>query len=192
LTQINQDTDSIPIVALLLRLAPIHGGRPGTNGLKLARFRVQVHRENAMKYRTRILQMTMLALLASAGLATPSQAETGAVRVVFTKAGFVVGVGGGRGVLTFRGHNYPFTVSGASLGFTIGASTTQLSGRALNIRGPGDIAGTYSAIGAGGALAAGAQGVQLQNANGVILQLSGAKVGVELSAALAGVTITMQ
>ena len=145
-----------------------------------------------MKYRTRILQMTMLALLASAGLATPSQAETGAVRVVFTKAGFVVGVGGGRGVLTFRGHNYPFTVSGASLGFTIGASTTQLSGRALNIRGPGDIAGTYSAIGAGGALAAGAQGVQLQNANGVILQLSGAKVGVELSAALAGVTITMQ
>ena len=145
-----------------------------------------------MKYRTRILQMTMLALLASAGLATPSQAETGAVRVVFTKAGFVVGVGGGRGVLTFRGHNYPFTVSGASLGFTIGASTTQLSGRALNIRGPGDIAGTYSALGAGAALAAGAQGVQLQNANGVILQLSGAKVGVELSAALAGVTITMQ
>ena len=41
------------------------------------------------------------------------------------------------------------------------------------------------------ALAAGAGGVQLQNANGVILQLSGPKVGVEFSAALAGVTITM-
>lgn len=134
----------------------------------------------------------VLGLLAVTGVATPSQAEIGAVRVVFTKAGFIVGVGGGRGVLTFRGRNYPFTVSGASLGFTIGASTTQLTGRALNIRGPGDIAGTYSAMGAGGALAAGAQGVQLQNANGVILQLSGPKVGVELSAALAGVTITMQ
>jgi hypothetical protein len=143
------------------------------------------------KYRTWIVQAAVLGLLASAGLATPSQADTGTVRVVFTKGGFIVGVGGGQGVLTFRGRNYPFQVSGASLGFTIGASTTKLVGTALNLRGPRDIAGTYSAIGAGGALAAGAGGVQLQNANGVILQLSGAKVGVEVSAALAGVTITM-
>lgn len=77
------------------------------------------------------------------------------------------------------------------LGATIGASTTQLVGRALNIRGPGDIAGTYGAMGAGGALAGGAGGVQLTNASGVILQLHGAKVGVEVSVNLAGVTITM-
>ncbi len=38
----------------------------------------------------------------------------------------------------------------------------------------------------------GAGGVQLQNGNGVILQLSGPKVGVELSAALGGVTISMR
>jgi len=42
------------------------------------------------------------------------------------------------------------------------------------------------------ALAGGAGGVQLQNANGVILQLSGPKVGVELSAAVAGVTIRLK
>jgi hypothetical protein len=87
---------------------------------------------------------------------------------------------------------YPFRVSGASLGATIGASTSQLTGKALNLRGPGDIAGTYSALGAGGALAAGGGGVQLQNNSGVILQLAGPKVGVELSASLAGVTITME
>src|SRR3979409_883332 len=109
-----------------------------------------------MKYRTRIIQVALLVLFASPGPATSSHAETGSVRVVFTKAGFVVGVGGGRGVLTFRGRNYPFRVSGMSLGATIGASTSQMSGRALNLRGPGDIAGTYSALGAGGALAAGA------------------------------------
>ena len=144
-----------------------------------------------MRYRTRMFQAVVLGLLASAGSTSTSQAETGAVRVVFTKAGFIVGVGGGQGVLTFRGRNYPFKVSGASLGATIGASTTKLIGRALNLRGPGDIAGSYGAAGAGGALAAGAGGVQLQNANGVILQLSGPKVGVEFSAALAGVTVTM-
>ena len=65
-----------------------------------------------------------------------------------------------------------------SVGFTIGASTTKLVGRALNLRGPASIEGSYAAGGAGGAVAAGAGGVQLQNGNGVILQLSGPKVGV--------------
>ena len=134
----------------------------------------------------------LFGLLASAAIATPTLAEVGAVSVVFTKGGFIVGVGGGEGVLVFRGHRYPFTVSGASIGFTIGASTTKLVGRAVNLRSPTDIAGSYAVIGAGGALAAGAGGVQLQNGNGVILQLSGPKVGVELSAAMGGVTISMR
>lgn len=127
-----------------------------------------------------------------AGFSAPSYAETGQVAVVFTKGGFVVGVGGGEGVLALRGKHYPFTVSGMSVGFTIGASTTKLVGRALNLRGPASIEGTYSTIGAGAAVAAGAGGVQLQNANGVILQLSGAKVGAELSAAVGGVTIRLK
>jgi hypothetical protein len=138
-----------------------------------------------------IIQLAVVGLLAS-GLATATHAETGSVRVVFTKGGFIVGVGGGNGVLTFRGHHYPFTVSGMSIGATIGASTTQFVGRALNMHSPGDIQGTYSAVGAGGALAAGAGGVQLQNEKGVILQLHGPKVGVELSAAVGGVQIALR
>jgi hypothetical protein len=144
------------------------------------------------KYQIRMMLIALLGFLVSAGLATPSLAETGAVSVVFTKGGFIVGVGGGRGVLTFRGKHYPFTVSGMSVGFTIGASTTKFVGRALNLRSPGDLAGSYAAGGAGGAIAAGVGGVQLQNANGVILQLSGPKIGAEVSAAVGGVTITMQ
>jgi hypothetical protein len=140
-----------------------------------------------------VKSVIMVALLVGvAGFSTPSRAETGRVEVVFTKGGFVVGVGGGEGVLTLRGRHYPFTVSGMSVGFTIGASTTRMVGRALNLRGPASIQGTYSAIGAGGALAAGAGGVQLQNANGVILQLSGPKVGAELSAAVGGVTVRLK
>src|SRR5215475_8696229 len=141
------------------------------------------------------LKETMLAaalVLASAGLATPSLAETGQVAVVFTKGGLIVGVGGGEGVLVFRGKKYPFTVSGMSVGFTIGASTTKLVGRALNLRGPKSIEGSYVVGGAGGAVAAGAGAVQLQNSNGVILQLSGPKVGAELSAAVGGVTIRLK
>jgi hypothetical protein len=136
---------------------------------------------------------SLVALLASmVGFSTPSRAETGQVAVVFTKGGLIVGVGGGEGVLTLRGKHYPFTVSGMSVGFTIGASTTKLVGRALNLKGPASIEGSYVVGGAGGAVAAGAGAVQLQNANGVILQLSGPKVGAELSAAVGGVTIRLK
>jgi hypothetical protein len=143
------------------------------------------------KYRIRFLGVALV-LLSAFGLASSSRADTGTVRVVFTKGGFIVGVGGGRGVLNFHGHNYRFTVSGMSVGFTIGASTTQLVGQALNLQSPADIQGTYSVIGAGGALAAGAGGVQLQNQRGVVLQLAGGKVGVELSAAVGGVTLALE
>ena len=143
------------------------------------------------KIRLRSLGVALV-LLSAFGLASPSRADTGTVRVVFTKAGFILGVGGGRGVLTFHGQHYHFGVSGMSVGFTIGGSTTQLAGHALNLRSPADIQGTYAVMGAGGALAAGAGGVQLQNEKGVILQLAGGKVGLELSAAVGGVTILLQ
>jgi hypothetical protein len=150
-----------------------------------------------MRIRTHVALIVLLGMLGVAGHGTPSRAETGSVTVVFTKGGLILGVGGGEGVLTFRGRHYPFTVSGMSVGATIGASTTKLVGEALNLRGPESIEGTYSAVGAGGALAGGAGSVRLRNTNGVmtngvILQLSGPKVGAELSVAVAGVSIRLK
>lgn len=143
--------------------------------------------------KTSFLYAIALAVVAlTQGHLDRAYADTGSVAVVFTKGGFIVGVGGGEGVLTLHGKRYPFTVSGMSLGATIGASTTKLMGRAYNVRGPQSIEGSYGVAGAGGAVVAGAGGVQLQNANGVILQLSGPKVGAELSAALGGVTIRLK
>jgi hypothetical protein len=80
-----------------------------------------------------------------------------------------------------------------SVGATIGGSTSELVGKAVHLRGPSDLAGNYSAIGASGATVGGAGGVRLQNnANGVVLQLSGARFGVELSAAVSGIQIVME
>ena len=79
-----------------------------------------------------LIRGAMLGLMAVASLSTASRAETGSIRVVFAKVGFIVGAGGGRGVLTFRGHNYPFRVSGMSLGITAGGSMNKFIGQALN------------------------------------------------------------
>ena len=58
-------------------------------------------------YRMKFLGAASLALL-TFGLVSPSQADTCAVRVVFTKGGFIVGVGGGHGVMVCKGKRYPF------------------------------------------------------------------------------------
>ena len=141
--------------------------------------------------RVRISWVALTALAVSIGLATPSHAITGAVRVTIAKAGFIVGAGGGKGVLTFRHRNYPFTVQGLSLGLTAGASVNKLVGRAEYINELSDFSGTYSVVGAGGALVGGVGGVQLTNAKGVIITLQGPKAGVELSANITKVVIML-
>src|SRR5690242_393945 len=130
-------------------------------------------------------------LAASIGAATPSMAITGTVRVTVAKAGFIVGAGGGKGVLTFRHRNYPFTVQGLSLGLTAGASINKMVGRAEDINELSDFSGTYSVVGAGGALIGGVGGVQLRNDKGVTITLQGPKGGLELSANITKVVISL-
>jgi hypothetical protein len=148
--------------------------------------------------RIRMGYLKPLTLLASVALlifgvtSTPSRADTGLVSAVVTKGGFIVGFGGGRGTLIFHGHSYPLVIGGMSFGATIGLSTAHLRGHAYHMRTSEDIEGTYSAIGAGGAVVAGGGGVRLRNAKGVVLELAGARVGVELSIAMSGVTVRLR
>jgi hypothetical protein len=136
--------------------------------------------------------VALAALVMLAAQATPSLAQTtGTLMVEVTKAGLIVGVGGGRGVLTFQGKRYPLSIGGLSFGATIGVSKTQLVGFARNLRQPSDIAGTYTALGGGFALAGGVASVRLQNAKGVVLDLRGRKGGFEFSANVSGVEVAL-
>jgi hypothetical protein len=141
--------------------------------------------------RTIRLGAVILAMAMLAGLSTPSSAETGQVRISAGKAGFIVGVGGGSGTLTFKGKTYRLSVGGISVG-TIGLAQVNLSGTARNLRTAADIAGTYSAVGAGIAVVGGSKVAQLQNGNGVVITLRGVQVGVDLSLNLSGMTISLQ
>ena len=139
------------------------------------------------------IRLGMIALFAFALSVSSSQAQApGHVRVNFAKAGLLVGAGSGSGVLTYRGRNYPFRVSGLSLGVTAGASISRLEGSASGIADVSDFAGTYSAVGAGGALVGGAGGVNLRNEKGVVLILKGPKAGMEFAANLSGIRISLK
>lgn len=122
--------------------------------------------------------------------AAPALADTGKIRLRFAGGGFIVGISGGSGTLTFRGRTFPLSIGGLSVG-VIGASGGTLVGRALNLRQPTDIVGTYSAIGAGVAVAAGVRVFRMQNQNGVILELRGNQVGFEANAGLSGFSLSM-
>ena len=129
--------------------------------------------------------------LATAALVAPAEAATGSIVLRIASAGFIFGVTGGSGTLTFRGHQYPLRVGGISAGALIGASATDLVGTASNLHSPGDIAGLYSAIGAGMSVAGGRSTAQLSNANGVRLRLHGRQVGFSFSIDLSGMSISL-
>ncbi|MBR1279904.1 hypothetical protein JQ624_35300 [Bradyrhizobium sp. AUGA SZCCT0283] len=140
-----------------------------------------------------IVRLAAIVLFAAVLSATSSLAQApGYVRVKLVKAGLMAGAGGGSGVLTYRGRDYPFRVSGFSLGVTAGASVSRLEGWASGIRQVSDFAGSYSAVGAGGAFVGGVGGVHLANQKGVRIDLQGPKAGIEFAANLSEVRISLR
>src|SRR4051812_42548948 len=134
----------------------------------------------------RILATTVASAIALAASVTQSYAARGTVRISFTKAGFIVGVGGGSGTLHFKGRAYRLRVGGISA-VTIGVARADLAGTVSNLNTPADITGSYSAVSAGLAVAGGGKTARLQNAKGILLELQGRQVGFEASLNLGGV-----
>jgi hypothetical protein len=125
------------------------------------------------------------------GAATPSQAETCSIRLHIVKAGFIIGVGGGSGVLVCHARSVRLSVGGIGVG-SLGVAAVDLRGTASNVRMPSDVAGTYGAAGAGATFVGGGQAATLQNGNGVVLQLQGPQVGFQVSLGLGGMTIALR
>jgi len=82
-------------------------------------------------------------------------------------------------------------VSGIGVG-TIGVAKADMVGQVYNLRSPADIAGTYTAVSGGIAVAGGGKTARLQNANGVVMELRGTQVGFEVSLSLSGMTVALR
>jgi hypothetical protein len=140
---------------------------------------------------SRISSAAALAALMMLGPQSLAQAGTGVVSVTIGKAGFLIGLGNGRGALNYQGKNYRLRISRISVG-TIGVARAHLVGRAYNLRTATDITGSYSAVTAGIAFGAGTKAARLRNSRGVVLELRGLQTGLDLTAALSGMSISLR
>jgi hypothetical protein len=118
-------------------------------------------------------------------------AQAGAVHLSVVKAGFIVSTGSGTGTLNYQGRTYRLSVSTVGYG-SIGVTGGELTGTAYNLRTAADIAGTYRAPATGLTVGGGARVARFQNANGVIVELVGAQLGLGISLGSVGMTIALQ
>jgi hypothetical protein len=133
--------------------------------------------------------LALTVLLASARLA---EAGTGTIEIRVATAGVVLGVNRASGTLHFQGHDYPLSVGGLTAG-TVGGGVTRLRGHAYHLRSPADIVGTYRGTAVSLAVAGGRKVVRLHKLNSVVyLHLKGTEAGLELSAAVGGVSISLE
>ena len=102
-----------------------------------------------------------------------------------------IGFSWGGGTLTYRGKRYPVKVDGLSVG-SVGISRATASGSVYNLKSLNDFNGTYTAVGAGAAVAGGGSIATMQNQNGVRINLRATTQGVKFTLGAAGVSLQIQ
>lgn len=137
------------------------------------------------------------AAVAAAAASLPAAAQAPAkpdATIEFTlwRAGFILGGSGGSGVLEFKGNGYHLNIGGISLGATVGVARAEFTGEVYNLKQARDIEGTYTAVGASGALAGGGGVAELQNSRGVRLRVSGRQIGLMVSIDLSGMQVALR
>ena len=124
-----------------------------------------------------------------------SQAEeavpSGTVSIETKAVALGVGFSWGEGVLTFQGKEYPFKIKGLSV-IDIGISSISAQGNVYHLNKIEDFAGTFSAVEAGIAVGGGAGAQAMKNQNGVLMEVTSRKAGIQLKLAPEGLKVEMK
>jgi len=129
-------------------------------------------------------RMKMLMIVAALGLVVRmAQAEEQKPDATLRLSGGSVaaglGVTWGGGTLTYKGKDYPISVTGISAG-DVGVTKLEASGKVYNLKKLDDFDGNYTAAAAGATLAGGGSAVAMRNQNGVSVNLVATTQGVKL------------
>jgi hypothetical protein len=136
--------------------------------------------------------LTVAGLLAFMATAGGFAAEPDAtVKITGKSIAAGVGYSWGSGVLTYKGKEYPFTVTGISAG-DIGVTSVELSGNVSNLESLDDFNGNYTSFNAGVTLAGGAGGATMRNQNSVVMNLIAMTRGLNFDLGVDGVKIELK
>ncbi len=101
-----------------------------------------------------------------------------------------IGWSWGKGVLTYKGKQYPFKIKGLSMG-DVGITKVSATGKVYYLRKIEDFNGTYSGVAAQGTLAGGKGAIRINNQNDVMIDLISTTQGVSVKLAFEGATFTL-
>ena len=113
------------------------------------------------------------------------------LRLSFKSVAVGVGFSSGSGTLTYKGKEYPVSVSGLSVG-KVGVSGSSATGKVYNLKTLADFDGHYVGAGAGMTVAGGRSRVEIKNQNGVQVYLASASKGVDVTLGRGGVDMKLK
>jgi len=136
-----------------------------------------------------ILGLAIFSFGASA--ADAPKKPSGTVSINETQFALIIGGSTGGGVLTYQGNQYPFKLSGMSLGANVGVSKLSASGEVYDLSDISKFSGTFTKLESSITLGGGVGGTVLRNENGVIMRLSSTSQGLQLNLSASGVTVKL-
>ena len=113
------------------------------------------------------------------------------IKISGGSAALGVGVSWGKGTLTYKGHDYPISVSGLSLG-KVGFTSSSAGGEVYHLKDLKDFDGNYTGVGAGITLAGGRHAVTVKNQHGVRVRLITTSKGIDVTIAAGGVDMKLK
>jgi hypothetical protein len=113
------------------------------------------------------------------------------LRLSFKSVAVGIGFSSGSGTLTYKGKEYPISVSGVSVG-KVGISGSSATGKVYNLKSLADFDGHYVGAGTGMTVAGGRSRVEMKNQNGVQLYIASASQGLDVALGRSGADMKLK
>jgi hypothetical protein len=138
-----------------------------------------------------MLVLAMVLVLSGLALAAEEKKPDATLKLSEGQVAIGIGWSWGKGVLTYKGKDYPFKVEGLSVG-DVGITKAEAVGKVYNLKKRSEFNGNYTSAAAQGTLGGGAGASAMKNQNGVVIELTSTTQGVNLKLAAEGVKFTLE
>jgi len=123
--------------------------------------------------------------------ASKEEKPDASLRLSFKSVAVGIGFSSGSGTLTYKGKEYPISVSGVSVG-KVGISGSSATGKVYNLKSLADFDGHYVGAGTGMTVAGGRSRLEMKNQNGVQLYIASASQGLDVALGRSGADMSVK